>query len=114
MGEHSDPLIEVQEVIEKAKERVVYEAVHESDKRVGIAFAVSTPYKKFQPSYHLAYLAVHPKHRRSGVGKRLLEKIIEKTSGEISLHVNPENKNAISFYESLGFYKTYLRMTLKK
>jgi ribosomal protein S18 acetylase RimI-like enzyme len=61
-------------------------------------------------------LAVAPRHRRKGVGRALLEQVIQQTrevmdrsdSGEptvhgLSLHVHVANADAVQFYERIGF-----------
>ncbi len=53
-------------------------------------------------------IAVHPKHRRKGIGKLLMKEIIKKLQNEfgvkrIKLQVKVSNKPAIKLYERLGF-----------
>jgi ribosomal-protein-alanine N-acetyltransferase len=56
---------------------------------------------------HVVTLDVHPERRRQGIGKALLEKLLERFSRtgsrEARLEVSTENSTAIRFYESLGF-----------
>ena len=46
--------------------------------------------------------------KRKGIGRKLVEKVFEKIGegGHISLCVNSDNKEAIKFYEALGFKKS--------
>ena len=48
---------------------------------------------------------VRDTYRSAGIGKKLMEaifEIVDKTGGFVSWQVQPTNKRAISFYESLG------------
>jgi ribosomal protein S18 acetylase RimI-like enzyme len=65
------------------------------------------------PENILVYIAVHAKTRGQGVGKALMQRIIEETEGDIALHVEPENP-AKFLYEKFGFTNKYLEMRLKK
>lgn len=53
------------------------------------------------------YLAVHPEHRRKGLGKKIMlevEKCIkEKGCPKINLQVRTLNSDAIEFYQAIGF-----------
>ena len=52
-------------------------------------------------------IAVHPDHRRCGLGRRVLETMLEEAERrglmEISLEVRASNHAAISLYEQAGF-----------
>ncbi|HDM23416.1 ribosomal-protein-alanine N-acetyltransferase [archaeon] len=53
-------------------------------------------------------IAVHPQHRRKGIGELLMEEIIRKLQSEfgvkrVKLQVKVSNKPAIKLYEKLGF-----------
>lgn len=52
-------------------------------------------------------IAVHPDHRRCGLGRRVLEAMLEEAERrgltEISLEVRASNHAAISLYEQAGF-----------
>ena len=56
---------------------------------------------------HILTIAVHPDHRRCGVGKRLLKTVIDEAleypAGEIWLEVRETNYAAVSLYQSAGF-----------
>jgi ribosomal protein S18 acetylase RimI-like enzyme len=59
---------------------------------------------------HLVLLAVRPSHRRTGIGKRLLEWMLEsaRTAGIASVHLElrAANEAARRFYRAMGFYET--------
>jgi ribosomal protein S18 acetylase RimI-like enzyme len=61
---------------------------------------------------HLVLLAVRPSHRRSGIGQRLLEWLLEsaRCAGIASIHLELRagNDAARRFYRAMGFYETVL------
>ncbi len=61
---------------------------------------------------HLVLLAVHPSRRRTGIGRRLVEWLIEsaRTAGIASVHLELRagNEAARRFYRALGFSETVL------
>ncbi len=56
---------------------------------------------------HVTNLAVHPRHRRRGVARRLLAAMLDdarrKSVELVFLEVRPTNTEAVHLYESLGF-----------
>ncbi len=80
-------------------------------KYVGIATCfinISTFYAK--PYFNVHDIAILPEYRGKGIGKKLLEKIIdvgrEKGFCKITLEVRHDNINAQKLYKSLGFADT--------
>lgn len=61
---------------------------------------------------HLVLLAVRPAHRRQGVGRRLLDWLLEsaRTAGIASVHLElrAANDEARRFYRAMGFHETVL------
>ncbi len=59
----------------------------------------------FFEELHIANIAVHPDYRRMGLGRMLMEYILEKFgNAEFAfLEVRQSNKAAIKLYQSLGF-----------
>jgi ribosomal protein S18 acetylase RimI-like enzyme len=86
---------------------------HEDDDILGVVIINDTNMKGYIPEHILVYIAVHAKTRGQGVGKHLMEKVIEETEGDIALHVEPDNP-AKFLYEKFGFTNKYLEMRLKK
>lgn len=86
---------------------------HEGDDILGVVIINDTNMKGYIPEHILVYIAVHAKTRGQGVGKHLMEKVIEETEGDIALHVEPDNP-AKFLYEKFGFTNKYLEMRLKK
>ncbi len=61
---------------------------------------------------HLVLIAVRPSHRRMGIGRRLVEWMVEsaRTAGIQSIHLElrAQNEAARRFYRALGFAETLL------
>lgn len=82
---------------------------HENDEIVGAVIINKTNMSEYIPENILVYIAVHQKTRGQGVGKELMKRIIEATTGDIALHVEPDNP-AKYLYEKVGFTNKYLEM----
>ena len=65
------------------------------------------------PENILVYIATHKDHRGKGLGKQLMKEAIDTASGDIALHVEPDNP-ARFLYEKLGFSHKYSEMRLIK
>jgi ribosomal protein S18 acetylase RimI-like enzyme len=65
------------------------------------------------PENILVYIAVHQNQRGKGLGKELMQQAIKITSGNIALHVEPDNP-AVHLYQKVGFTNKYLEMRLQK
>ena len=61
----------------------------------------------------IRYLSVHPSFKRRGLGKKLINKIFKGCKNEnikkIFLEVSSKNKQALSFYDYLGFETISIR-----
>lgn len=111
LGPYTDPRPEMQEAIEQARdEGFILEARDPQNRRVGVVVITTTAFQRFQPRYHLAYIAAAPEARGQGVGKKLLAEAQQLTGNEIALHVGPSNEGAIAFYKKLGWDIKYIRM----
>ena len=86
---------------------------HEDEQIVGAVIINHTNMSGFIPEHILVYIAVHAEYRGQGLGKQLMEHIIEATDGDIALHVEADNP-AKHLYEKYGFTNKYLEMRLKK
>ena len=89
------------------------EVAHVEDQIVGVVIINDTNMGEYIPEHILVYIAVDPSTRGQGVGKELMKRVIQKTEGDIALHVEPDNP-ARFLYEKLGFTNKYLEMRLKK
>jgi len=86
---------------------------YENDQILGTVIINDTNMGEYIPEHILVYIAVHGDARGKGVGKQLMKRIIESTSGNIALHVEPDNP-AKFLYEKFGFTNKYLEMRLNK
>lgn len=89
------------------------EIAYEEDQIVGVVIINDTNMGEYIPEHILVYIAVSPSTRGQGVGKELMKRVIQKTDGDIALHVEPDNP-ARFLYEKFGFTNKYLEMRLKK
>lgn len=62
-------------------------------------------YIVFAPDGHLVSIAVHPQHRRKGIGKKLLERVFHTTPQikKVWAEVRKSNGAAQAFYLKAGF-----------
>lgn len=79
----------------------------------GVVVVNQTGMGGYIPENILVYIATHKNHRGEGLGKKLMQKVISETDGDIALHVEANNP-AIKLYEKFGFTNPYLEMRLKK
>lgn len=86
---------------------------HEDDVIKGAVVVNDTGMGGFIPENILVYIAVHPSTRGQGIGGKLIEDVQAKSTGDIALHVEPDNP-AKKLYERLGFTNKYLEMRFKK
>ncbi|MGK0317066.1 MAG: ribosomal-protein-alanine N-acetyltransferase [Saprospiraceae bacterium] len=76
---------------------------------VGAVVVNKTGMSRYIPENILVYVAVHKKYRGKGIGKALMTNAIKHSTGDIALHVEPNNP-AKHLYEKLGFQNKYLEM----
>lgn len=86
---------------------------HQDEKILGAVIINHTNMGGYIPEHILVYIAVHGEARGQGIGKQLMERVIDATEGDIALHVEPDNP-AKYLYEKYGFTNKYLEMRLKK
>ena len=61
------------------------------DQMTGVVIVNITGMKDYIPENILVYIATHKDFRGKGIGKELMKETIERTEGNIALHVEPEN-----------------------
>lgn len=106
----TDPMDEIKEAVENAFDDGYVICAFQSSVLVGIVIISRTRFESFFPKYHLSYIVTKPSGKGKGVATQLLEKAIEVTGGDLSLHVEIDNKRAIKLYEKMGLSKKYYRM----
>ncbi len=85
----------------------------DSGKVLGATVVCETGMSGFVPENLLVYIAVDRKARGRGIGRILVEKVIDTARGDIALHVEPDNP-ACRLYEHVGFTSKYIEMRFKK
>lgn len=80
---------------------------------LGAAVVNNTGMKGYIPENILVYIATHGAHRGKGLGSQLMQQILAQVTGDIALHVEPDNP-ARRLYERLGFTNKYLEMRLQR
>ncbi len=79
---------------------------------IGSTIVTKTGMHGFSSEHLLSYLAVHREHRHNGVFKKLMQQTLDKTGGDLALHINPSHPNFKNF-EEMGFVPRYMEMRLK-
>jgi ribosomal protein S18 acetylase RimI-like enzyme len=85
----------------------------DQQKMIGAVVVNKTGMSGYIPENILVYIAIHNEYRGKGLGKKLMKKALETASGDVALHVEPDNP-AKFLYEKLGFESKYLEMRYKK
>ena len=86
----------------------------ESGKRVLGAIVINhTHMSGYIPEHILVYIAVHAEARGQGIGRLMMEEILQVLPGGVALHVEPDNP-AVRLYESMGFTSKYKEMRLER
>lgn len=114
LGEYGDPKEHILKCLDYATDPerggLIILAV-QNEEIIGAAVLNHTGMKDYIPENILVYIAVHSEQRGNGLGRKLMETVIENTNGGIALHVEPENP-AKKLYEKLGFTNKYLEMRM--
>jgi ribosomal protein S18 acetylase RimI-like enzyme len=59
---------------------------------------------KGRPHYYLWGLAIHPSHKRTGIGTALLEPILEKADAEaMPIYLETHDERNVAYYQRTGF-----------
>lgn len=110
---YADSVEETSDAVQKAIDvGFIFKATRGSEIQ-GICIIVHMGFSDFIPSYHLAYIGVMKGNKGRGVATELINQAIEKTGGNLSLHVDIPNSSAKKLYEKMGFVHMYDRMLYK-
>lgn len=118
LEQYGDPKKDIQKAIEYSiKEFVSFGGftmvLKENSEILGATVFNATGMGGYIPENILVYIAINKNHRGEGLGKKLMQKAIDYSKGDIALHVEANNP-AKFLYEKLGFTNPYLEMRLKK
>lgn len=83
----------------------------EDDQLIGAVVLNETGMGGYIPENILVYIAVHQDFRGKGLGRKLMSKAHEVITGDVALHVEPENP-ARYLYNNMGYTNKYLEMRL--
>lgn len=106
----TDPMDEMEEAVQDAFDNGHVICAYRGSTLVGICILSTSKYDVFFPKYHLSYIATKKDIKGMGIATQLMQKAIEVTEGNFSLHVETDNKRAIKLYEKMGLKKKYYRM----
>ena len=110
----SDPYEEIEEALENAFEKGFVIGAFQGAQIIGLCVLSKMELDTFFPMYHLSYIAADENFSGRGIATYLFDKAIELSKGNLSLHVEPENKRAIRLYKKMGMDIQYYRMKFKK
>ena len=118
LGQYGDPKDAIRKAIDYSLQQFTsfggFTMVMTNDQNiVGIVVINKTGMTGYIPENILVYIAIDQNSRGEGLGKKLMQEVIEATDGDIALHVEANNP-AKKLYERLGFTNPYLEMRLKK
>lgn len=113
LAQYADSLGETEDAINNANDQGFILLASRNGEYEGVCIVVNLGFERFIPTYHLAYIGTRSTSKGRGLGTELMQKAIELTDGNLSLHVDLDNKGAKKLYEKLGFVHTYNRMLYK-
>jgi len=114
LDRYSDSKAETLEAIELAMKDGYILMAKRGDLIAGVSVIVNLNIERFIPKYHLAYIGINPLAKGRGIGSELIKEAINLTNGNLSLHVDLDNKNAKKLYKKMGFKHVYDRMIYQK
>jgi len=110
LAAYNDSVGETVDAIEKAMKEGFLLIAKRNGEEQGICIVVNMGFETFISTYHLAYIGVKPGNKGRGVASELIQRAIELTDGNLSLHVDLDNKRAKNLYRKMGFDHVYDRM----
>ena len=97
-----DPWPQKAFVRELAAEHIRYVAARAGDKLVGYA-GISRLGRVAPFEYEIHTIGVDPAYQRHGIGRAMMNRLLEDVDGPVYLEVRTDNDAAIALYQSLGF-----------
>lgn len=88
-------------------------AITEDQKMLGALIMLKSGMSDYIPENILLYVAVDSSQRGRGIGRKLIDKCIERCDGNVKLHVEYENP-AKRLYERIGFQSKYAEMRFNR
>ena len=113
LSPYNDSIAETLDAIEKAMREGFLLIAKRNGEEQGICIIVSMGFERFIPTYHLAYMGVKSGNQGRGIASEMIKRAIEVTEGNLSLHVDLDNKRAKKLYSKMGFEHKYDRMIYK-
>ena len=110
LAQYSDSVLETEDAIKNAIDKGFILLASRDGIYEGVCIIVNLGFEKFIPKYHLAYIGTNKASKGRGVGTELIQRAIDLTDGNLSLHVDLDNKGAKKLYKKLGFKHAYNRM----
>lgn len=110
LQDYSDPIEETLDALNQAIKTGHILLALRGNVPQGACVVVNLGFKDFIPTYHLGYIATKAGNKGRGIATELINQMIELTDGNLSLHVDLDNKRARNLYEKLGFKTKYYRM----
>lgn len=114
LEQYGDPIEDIKNCLEYVIQKggIVLKA-EDNGETIGAVVINATGMSGYIPENLLVYIAVSPKARGKGVGKKLMQAAIENTEGDVALHVE-KNNPARFLYENIGFTNPYLEMRYRR
>ncbi|WP_196893457.1 GNAT family N-acetyltransferase [Aureivirga marina] len=118
LEEYGDPKNDIRKAIDYSLKEFEsfggYTLILRNDENIlGAVVINKTGMGGYIPENILVYIATHQNYRGQGLGKKIMNEVIQNTKGDIALHVEASNP-ARFLYEKVGFTNPYLEMRLKK
>lgn len=110
LNEYADPNHHISEALDNAFEKGIVLFAYHNGYLAGIAIVVNMGFEDFATKYHLAYIATKRNIKGRGIATELLQKCVELSGGNISLHVDKDNRRALQLYKKMGFKNLLDRM----
>ncbi|HEY8910266.1 MAG TPA: pyridoxal-phosphate dependent enzyme [Desulfosporosinus sp.] len=114
LAPYNDSVAETLDAIEKAMKEGFLLIAKRNGEEQGICIIVNMGFERFISTYHLAYIGVKSGNQGRGVASEMIKRAIEVTDGNLSLHVDLDNKRAKKLYSKMGFEHVYDRMIFKR